>query len=213
MIIRGSIHRVVFVGATVAVLAACGNGRDPGLSRSSAAHAGARVIATVPAGGTATVAVHSVSGDSTFTVKVNSVTCGVAAAAAIADKVTYSRKTFGIDHSADEHAPSSMQWCVVALATTNTGNTSANWALSYGGGGLDVGVTAYRSDGAAASLSDDFDQWAHATGQASPTFGVNPGVSGTDYTVFLVPTGAEPTSIWIDQSTDLAHRAGIRILL
>jgi hypothetical protein len=201
------------VGVSVVGVAACGSGSN-GAPPDAEAHGGAERLASVPAGGTATIQAEK----STFSVKVQSVTCGSAAAAAIRDKVAYAQRVNGgpgLNDSQLKNPPAGQQWCVIVLDAKNTGNKYDSWRLTdpYWRNTIDVGTTAYQADDATLDAGNDFQQWAADHGQLGSGIGIDPGASGSDYSVVTIPAGAKPTSIWLDQTRAVGSDAGIELAL
>jgi hypothetical protein len=229
---RGSMVKIQMVvvglvGVAAVGVAGCGTSpRPPAAGLSAGTHAGAKTLASIPAGGTANVQTPGPTDQPgvpsgtpfTFSVKVRSVTCGPKAAAQVRTVEAYARQVYGPGgtDSALQSAPPGQQWCLVVLDVTNTSTDTAAWTFidTVHPNSLDVGQRAYRADVPAQQVSSDFSLWADDHGEPiSAQGGLSPGASGLDYSVFAIPAGAKPTSIWIDQTDMVGADAGIKLAL
>lgn len=149
---------------------------------------------TIAPGGSGEVKI----GSSMLTLNIRSLQCGPAARAEISEKVDYNRERLGDAPSDWEGAaPPGTQWCVLTLEVTNTGGEPVAWSARDAPVTLYVGKTRYEAVGPAGELTEDFIQWARAEGLPNATFGINPGESGPDFTVFAIPEDARPTAIQV----------------
>ena len=149
---------------------------------------------TVPPGGSGEVKI----GASMLTLSIRSLQCGQQARAEITEKIDYNRDKLG-DAPAEwlGGPPAGSQFCVLTLEVTNTGGEPVVWSLQDAPVSLNVGERRYESLGQARQLNQDFSQWASAEGLPNANFGINPGESGPDFTVFAIPEGARPTAVQV----------------
>lgn len=151
---------------------------------------------TVPPGGSGEVEL----GGSMLTLSIRSLECGPQARAEISEKVDYNRDQLG-DAPAEwlTGLPAGSQFCVLTLEVTNTGGEPVAWSVQDAPVSLNVGERRYESLGQARQLSQDFSEWARAEGLPNPNFGINPGESGPDFTVFAIPETARPTAVQVGE--------------
>ncbi len=146
----------------------------------------------VPPGGSGEVEL----GGSMLTLSIRSLECGPQARAEISEKVDYNRDQLG-DAPAEwlTGLPAGSQFCVLTLEVTNTGAEPVTWSLQDAPVSLNVGERRYES----LQLSQAFSGWARAEGLPNTNFGINPGESGPDFTVFAIPETARPTAVQVGE--------------
>ncbi|GGL16854.1 hypothetical protein [Streptomyces flaveus] len=101
------------------------------------------------------------------------------------------------------------QFCVVAMDALNVGKSEAVWNAD-GSVSLNVGDTRYTSSSEDADYALDYAQYYADKGQTGPTFGRNPGSRGPAHGVFQIPTGQQPTSIWVTSGPAITTSDGVQ---
>ncbi|WP_241266787.1 DUF4352 domain-containing protein [Streptomyces scabichelini] len=101
------------------------------------------------------------------------------------------------------------QFCVVAIDALNAGKSEATWNAD-GSVSLNVGDTRYTPSNEDADYALDYAQYYADKGQTGPTYGRNPGSRGPAHGVFQIPTGQQPTSIWVTSGTAITTIDGVQ---
>lgn len=99
------------------------------------------------------------------------------------------------------------QWVVVKFSVTNTGDKQAFWTPNAAT--VDVGAKNYAMDDPSKTVTNEYNSFLLNGGQ-TPTSafdGINPGITGTTYGVWQIPTGAKPTALTIPRSSGVSWNA------
>jgi hypothetical protein len=137
-----------------------------------------------------------------FTVR--SVTCGKPLDSAV---MAYAAGSVGTPTSTPT-PESGKQFCVVAMDALNVGNGEAVWDTDDTVS-LNVGDTRYSQSQKDSDYASDYAQYFNSKGQVGPTFGLNPGSRGPVHGIFQIPTGQQPTSLWVTSSTAITTIDGV----
>ncbi|MFG2030433.1 hypothetical protein [Streptomyces sp. NPDC048825] len=208
---RLKVSRTVAAAVLLVVMAACSDNSDQASKGTTApdtptapvaptagAPPGAEVLGTVRTGEPFTVTVvYSDPADDPdrwqFTVR--SVTCGKPLDPAV---MAHAAESVG-SPTPTPTPEAGKQFCVVAIDALNAGKSEAVWNAD-GSVSLNVGDTRYTQPQEDADYALDYAQYYFDKGQTGPTFGLNPGSRGPAHGVFQIPTGQQPTSIWVTGS-------------
>nr|WSW66842.1 hypothetical protein OG461_11915 [Streptomyces sp. NBC_00995] len=173
--------------------------RQPGSDPTADAPAGAEVLGTVRVGEPFTVTVlatNTTEDPNRWKFTVQSVVCGnpldPAVMADAADSVG--------EPTATPAPEEGKQFCVLTMNAVNVGHAEDSWEVSNHVS-LNVGDTQYTESDTDADHALDYAQYWQGKGKVGPAFGLNPGSRGPVHGVFQIPTGDEPTSVWVTSGT------------
>ncbi|MER7477425.1 hypothetical protein ABTX60_07180 [Streptomyces sp. NPDC126510] len=217
---RLKVSRTVAAAVLLVVMAACSDNADQATEGTTApitptapvaptdgAPPGAEVLGTVRAGEPFTVTVEyrdPADDPDRWQFTVRSVTCGKPLDPAV---MAYAAESVG-SPTPTPTPEASKQFCVVAIDALNVGKSEANWNAANSVS-LNVGDTRYNQSQTDSTYALDYAQYFNSKGQTGPTFGLNPGSRGPAHGIFQIPTGQQPTSVWVTSGTALTTIDGV----
>ncbi|MGW7469304.1 hypothetical protein ACWGJT_32715 [Streptomyces xantholiticus] len=214
------VSRTAAAAVLLVVMGACSDNADRASVKTTAptstapsvptdgAPPGAEVLGTVRTGEpfTVTVLARDTANDPErwqFTVR--SVVCGKPLDSAV---MAYAAESVG-SPTPTPTPEAGKQFCVVAMDALNVGKSEAVWNADNTVS-LNVGDTRYSHSQKDSAYALDYAQYFSSRGQTGPTFGLNPGSRGPVHGVFQIPTGQQPTSIWVTSGTAITTIDGVQ---
>ncbi|MFE1444080.1 hypothetical protein [Streptomyces sp. NPDC058739] len=214
--------RTVAAAVLLVVMAACSDNSDQASVKGETAPStptaprtpkdgappGAEVLGTVRTGEPLTVTVlasNTANDPARWQFTVRSVTCGKPLDSAV---VAYAAESVGspIPTPTPE---AGKQFCVVAMEALNVGKSEEVWNADNTVS-LNADDTRYTQSQTDSAYASDYAQYFSSNGQSGPNFGLNPGSRGPVHGVFQIPTGQQPTSIWITSGTAITTIDGVQ---
>ncbi|MFE7927499.1 hypothetical protein ACFU6S_01970 [Streptomyces sp. NPDC057456] len=214
--------RTVATAVLLVVMAACSDNSDEASVKGTTAPStpiapsiptheappGAEVLGTVRTGEPLTVTVlarNTANDPERWQFTVRSVTCGKPLDSAV---MAYTAELVGSPTPAPT-PEAGKQFCIVAMEALNVGKSEAVWNADDTVS-LNVGDTRYTQLQKDSAYASDYAQYFNSKGQSGPTFGLNPGSRGPVHGVFQIPTGQQPTSMWITSGTAITTIDGVQ---
>ncbi|MEU3255604.1 hypothetical protein [Streptomyces sp. NPDC006997] len=214
--------RTVAAAVLLVVMAACSDNSDQASVNGTTAPStpttpstptdgappGAEVLGTVRTGEPLTVTVlasDTANDPERWQFTVHSVICGKPLDSAV---MAYAGESVG-SPTPTPTPETGKQFCVVAMEALNVGKSEAVWNADNTVS-LNVGDTRYTQSQKDSAYASDYAQYFSSKGQNGPTFGLNPGSRGPVHGVFQIPTGQQPTSIWITSGTAITTIDGVQ---